>query len=113
MDLNKSFFRFVSFGVFSSWDEIKDGVPRVLLWVFIIIPFFGYVLLGIRPEGNPLEPWIYGLGNPTRRIKDAGLEMMEVQVETNNNMVSGSGFRPGSTDGLTPEEFGLDPQEQR
>lgn len=107
MNFNTFVFRFISLGFYKSWDEIKTNVPIVLLWMIVVIPFTGYVFFGIRPVGNPLEPWIYGFGDPARRIKDAGGDALQVHFETNNNVVGGRGFRPGSQEGLNPNDFNI------
>ena len=113
MDFNKIIYHYLSLGAFDNWDEIKTRIPRILLWMLIIIPFTGYVFFGIRPIGNPLEPWIYGFGDPARRIKDAGGDALKVHFETNNNVVGGRGFRPGSTEGLNPEDFNVNSNSQQ
>jgi len=100
MDFNTFIFKFLTFGIYKNWDEVKEGVPSVLLWTIIIIPLVGYAFFNVSPQGNPFEPFIYTFGSPLRRVGEAGLDTIKTQVEINNNAVSGNGFKPGSVEGL-------------
>lgn len=94
----KFVFEFFTLGICSSWEEVVKKGTTVLTYIFIIIPFFGIVLFGISPAGQPLEPILMLFGKPARRMLGAGIISAGEYVESINNAVAGNGMRPGSID---------------